>query len=109
MSLLPDETLQTGDSPSVDWDRDAASRALDELFSLTRQYKSSDAYRELMKFVTRFRYYSPFNAMLVHVQMPQLVGRKSEVLSAIVGSDAERATFCCEVFASRQADSEVQK
>lgn len=52
------------------WERDAAKRALDELFRLTHQYKSSQAYRDLLQFVTRFRSYSPFNAMLVHIQMP---------------------------------------
>src|SRR5438105_15746564 len=59
-----------GPSPAQDWDRDVARRALDELFSLARRYKSSAAYRELIEFVGRFRSYSPFNAMLVHVQMP---------------------------------------
>ena len=49
---------------------DFAKRALDELFSLTRQYRSSVAFRDLLTFVGKFRYYSPFNAMLVHVQMP---------------------------------------
>lgn len=52
------------------WDRDAARRSLDELFSLTQQYKSSKAYVELLRFVARFRFYAPFNAMLTHVQMP---------------------------------------
>lgn len=57
-------------SPSAKWDRDTAGRALDELFSLARQYKSSKAYFELLGFIGRFRFYSPFNAMLVHIQMP---------------------------------------
>src|SRR5262249_32553422 len=35
-----------------------------------RQYNSSRAYFELMEFVGRFRFYSPFNAMLIHIQMP---------------------------------------
>jgi hypothetical protein len=51
------------------WERDAAKRALDELFSLTFRYKTSKAYRKLLRFVGRFRFYSPFNAMLVHIQM----------------------------------------
>ena len=51
-------------------DRDATRRSLDELFSLTRQYKSSSAYRELLEFIAKFRFYAPFNAMLAHVQMP---------------------------------------
>ena len=57
------------DSPAEAWDRDASKRALDELFSLTCQYKSSDSYDSLLKFVSHFRFYSPFNAMLIHVQM----------------------------------------
>lgn len=52
------------------WDKDVARRALDELFSLAQQYKSSKSYLELLQFVSRFRFYSPFNAMLVHIQMP---------------------------------------
>lgn len=56
--------------PAEEWHRDVARRALDELFSLARQYKSSKAYHELLDFVARFRFYSPFNAMLIHIQMP---------------------------------------
>jgi hypothetical protein len=52
------------------WDRDEVRRSLDELFNLTRQYKSSKAYGELLRFVARFSFYAPFNAMLTHVQMP---------------------------------------
>jgi len=51
-------------------DRDSARTALDELFALARKYNSSDAYLELMRFIARFRFYSPFNAMLIHTQMP---------------------------------------
>jgi hypothetical protein len=51
-------------------DRDSARLALDELFTLAGKYNSSDAYLELMRFVGRFRFYSPFNAMLIHTQMP---------------------------------------
>jgi hypothetical protein len=51
-------------------DRDSARTALDELFTLARKYNSSDAYLELMRFVGRFRFYSPFNAMLIQTQMP---------------------------------------
>jgi hypothetical protein len=51
-------------------DLDTARTALDELFTLAGKYNSSDAYFELMRFVGRFRFYSPFNAMLIHTQMP---------------------------------------
>ena len=51
-------------------DQATARTALDELFTLARKYNSSEAYLELMRFIARFRFYSPFNAMLIHVQMP---------------------------------------
>src|SRR5258708_39970613 len=51
-------------------DQELARTALDELFTLARKYNSSDAYLELMRFVGRVRFYSPFNAMLVYAQMP---------------------------------------
>src|ERR1700686_2194064 len=51
-------------------DQDSARTALDELFALARKYNSGDAYLELMRFVGRFRFYSPFNGMLIYVQMP---------------------------------------
>jgi hypothetical protein len=54
----------------VPLDQDSARTALDELFALARKYNSSDAYLELMRFVRRFRFYSPFNAMLIYAQMP---------------------------------------
>lgn len=52
-------------------DRDV--RALDELFTLTSQYRTTQPYHNLLQFVARFRVYSPFNAMLVHIQMPGAV------------------------------------
>jgi hypothetical protein len=54
----------------VPLDQDSARTALDELFTLARKYNSSNAYLELMRFVGRFRFYSPFNAMLIYAQMP---------------------------------------
>ena len=51
-------------------EKDKAKHALEQLFSLARKYRSGKAYFELIKFVSQFRFYSPFNAMLVHVQMP---------------------------------------
>jgi hypothetical protein len=59
-----------GLTPAQKWDEDVAQKALDQLFSLACQYRTSEAYRELMIFVSRFRFYAPYNAMLVHVQMP---------------------------------------
>lgn len=44
-------------------------KVLDELFELTFQYRKTKSYFELMKFITSFRHYSFFNAMLIHIQM----------------------------------------
>ena len=57
-------------SPVGNWDRDSTRRVLDELFTLARTFNLSKAYLELMEFVGRFRFYSPFNAMLIYTQMP---------------------------------------
>jgi len=46
----------------------ANKRALDELFSVASQFKKSKDYFELLKFIAKFRSYSPFNAMLVRLQ-----------------------------------------
>jgi hypothetical protein len=57
-------------SSAAPLDQDSARTALDELFTLAGKYNSSDAYLELMRFVGRFRFYSPFNAVLIYTQMP---------------------------------------
>ena len=51
-------------------ERDTARQSLDELFTLARRYRSSEAYKELLDFIANFRFYAPFNAMLVHIQKP---------------------------------------
>lgn len=61
------------ESLAQEWDRELASRALDELFGLTHQYRASSAYWDLLQFIARFRSYSPYNAMLVRMQMPGAV------------------------------------
>ena len=58
------------DGADVELDVATARRGLDELFSLTHQYKTAESYNSLLKFVANFRFYAPFNAMLVHIQMP---------------------------------------
>lgn len=65
MALFDDEP-----SPVTNWERDVARHALDDLFCHARQYRSSNDYHDLIRFVARFRFYSPFNAMLAHIQMP---------------------------------------
>ena len=64
--LGPNEESIPDATPADVWERDTAKRALDELFSLTNQYKTSQAYRNLLEFVTRFRSYSPPEQYLSH-------------------------------------------
>ena len=51
-------------------DQKNTRQVLDELFSLTRRYRSAKEYGELLSFIRRFRQYSPYNAVLVNIQMP---------------------------------------
>jgi hypothetical protein len=62
--------LQMTERAVAPLDQESARTALDELFTLARKYNSSDACLELMRFVGRFRFYSPFSAMLICTQMP---------------------------------------
>jgi hypothetical protein len=55
--------------PATRWDRETTRRALDELFAYARQYNSSKECFELLRFVANFRFYSPYNAMLIYTQM----------------------------------------
>ena len=57
-------------TPAEEWSEDAAKHALDELFNATYAYRNSREYMELMRFVSRFRFYSPYNAMLIRLQRP---------------------------------------
>jgi hypothetical protein len=50
--------------------RDRVCQSLDELFTLARRYRSCEEYSNLLKFIVQFRFYSPFNAMLIHTQKP---------------------------------------
>jgi hypothetical protein len=65
--LFCSQEQSVGTSPA---DLKETQKALDQLFTLTKQYESSAAYLDLLSFIGRFRFYSPYNAMLVHVQMP---------------------------------------
>lgn len=71
MPDLFDNTMEEpGKFASTDWDRNASKRALDDLFVNAGRYRSTESYKNLIEFVARFRAYSPYNAMLVHIQMP---------------------------------------
>jgi hypothetical protein len=56
--------------PLTDLDEETTRHALDELLRLTYQYTSTKAYDDLLTFMRRFRLYAPYNAMLIHIQMP---------------------------------------
>jgi hypothetical protein len=47
--------------------------ALDEMFVSSRRYRSSREYLELLKFISRFRKYAPFNCALLHFQNPAII------------------------------------
>ena len=63
-----DQIMQT--TPAEQWDMDAAKLSLDELFMLSKQYRTSTNYMKLLEFIKKFPYIAPFNAMLAHIQMP---------------------------------------
>jgi hypothetical protein len=46
------------------------SSTIDELFTRTIAFRSSDVYLEALSFVSRFKEYAPFNNMLVFLQRP---------------------------------------
>lgn len=58
------------DTPAEEWAEEYTKHALDELFNATYAYRSSQDFYELVQFAKRFRYYSPFNALLIHIQRP---------------------------------------
>ncbi len=57
-------------SPADEWSAQSAQHALDDLFNATLKYRTSKAFYELMQFIRIFRFYSPYNAFLVHIQRP---------------------------------------
>lgn len=67
------ESVNEDHSPAEIQNKKVTQKALDELFSLSVIYKSSESYHNLLKFIAKFRTYTPFNAMLVHIQMPGAV------------------------------------
>ena len=57
-------------SPAAKWSAESAKHALDDLFKATFAYRTSNEFYDLLKFIKTFRFYSPFNAMLIHLQRP---------------------------------------
>lgn len=56
--------------PAAKWAQDTSRRALDDLFESAKRYRTGKEFDELRQFVRRFRFYAPYNAMLLHAQMP---------------------------------------
>ena len=57
-------------SAAAEWAEESSKHALDDLFNATRVYKTSKEYHDLLKFIENFRFYSPFNAILMCLQRP---------------------------------------
>lgn len=51
---------------------DDAKRTLDDLISRALAYSSGRELKELLDFARRFPHYAPYNAMLLHVQNPDI-------------------------------------
>ena len=47
---------EEGQSPADDWEAQATKRVLDELFCFARQYRTSESFDGLLKFVAGFRF-----------------------------------------------------
>jgi hypothetical protein len=69
-SGLIESGTQSQEDGSANQDGIESLRALDELFQVAGQFSKRSEYADLLHFIARFRLYSPFNAMLVHTQMP---------------------------------------
>jgi len=67
---LIESGTQLPDDGSANPEEIESLRALDELFRVAGQFSTRGEYADLLYFIARFRMYSPFNAMLVHTQMP---------------------------------------
>ncbi len=62
--------IQDTEDQSPSFDEIESLRALDELFRIAGYFSTRVEYADLLRFIARFRLYSPFNAMLIHTQMP---------------------------------------
>jgi hypothetical protein len=52
--------------------KDSELNSIDELFYKTEIYRNSKEYMELIRFISKFKKYSPYNCMLMHIQNPNL-------------------------------------
>ena len=61
---------KSSNTPAEEWSEDATKHGLDELFNATYAYRNSKEFMKMMRFVSRFRFYSPYNALLIRLQRP---------------------------------------
>lgn len=64
------EALQNEMRGKDEKQRHKDENTLDELFARTLQFRSTDKFKDVIKFVAALREYSPFNNMLVKLQRP---------------------------------------
>lgn len=57
-------------TPATQWAEEESKHALDELFNSTITFRKSEEYYGLLKFIKKFRFYSPYNAFLIRIQRP---------------------------------------
>lgn len=56
--------------PTPNFTETEVKSAMDRLYREVESYRSSAAFRELLRFISRFKNISPYNAFLVHEQRP---------------------------------------
>ena len=64
MSLFSSEEAQKNREPM----HSLEGGALDEMFAVCHRFRSSEAYLELLHFITRFPKYSPLNDLLLFLR-----------------------------------------
>ena len=74
LDLFPDRTVgpETLQEADLVMDQDLTWNAVDELCRASKRYRHSQAYMELLQFISRFPNYSPLNCFLLHSQNPSL-------------------------------------
>ena len=74
LDLFPDRCIDSENLREADlvMDQDLEWNAVDELCRASKRYRHSQAYMELLQFVSRFPNYSPFNCFLLHTQNPSI-------------------------------------
>ena len=74
LDLFPDRSVVPDKIREADlvMDQDLEWNAVDELCRASKRYRHSQAYMELLHFISHFPNYSPLNCFLLHTQNPSL-------------------------------------